>query len=428
MRPRFGLMRGREFCMKDAYSFHADEASLNDTYLEMINCYHRIFKRCSLAVQSVEADSGDIGGSESAEFMILSETGEDTIMVCSKSNTALNNEAAPIKSMTTSSENKQELIELSRIHTPNCSTISDLSELLNRSSDQLLKSLLFVAGDQLILILVRGDHSLNELKLKKILGVDSIEPASKDVVESFSGAKLGFLGPLNTQKMCDVYVDQSIDVNGSYVIGANKDDYHYEGFNPDRDLETYISEDLRFAIEGDQTPWGGEYKSVRGIEVGHVFKLGNKYSNAMDAQFMSENGRPASFEMGCYGIGVGRTLAAAIEQNHDDKGICWPKELAPFDIHLICVNPKQEPLKDASESLYTQLMEHDFDVLFDDRLESPGIKFKDADLIGVPIQIILGKSFAESGKVEVKNRSTHVVNSVDYDKVFDFISSLSAVS
>ena len=421
LRPRFGLMRGREFCMKDAYSFHDSESSLDETYQVMKTAYYSIFESCGLEVQAVEADSGDIGGSESAEFMITAETGEDAIMKCSESGHAVNVEAA--KTLRLKVDETLDAVNIEPISTPNMKRIDDVVKGLDCSASQLLKSLLVEVDDELVLVLIRGDHELNELKLKHQLNAYSINFVTDDAVFDTLGTVPGYVGPYQLSG-CRVVADHSLDPTFPYIVGGNQVDIHLKNVQLNYDVQVDEYLDLRNACSGDLTPWGGVYEEVRGIEVGHIFKLGTKYSESMSASFMNKEGRPTPFIMGCYGIGVGRTVAAAIEQNCDEKGMVWPKSLAPFDIQLICVNPKKESLTQASDTLYTALQDNGLDVLYDDRLDSPGKKFKDADLIGIPLQVIVGKSYDELSEVEVKLRSSDDRLSLPFDGCVDTIKEL----
>ncbi len=421
LRPRFGLMRGREFCMKDAYSFHDSESSLDETYQVMKTAYYNIFESCGLEVQAVEADSGDIGGSESAEFMITAETGEDAIMKCSESGHAVNVEAA--KTMPFKANEFRDQVSIEHVSTPSMKRIEEVVNGLNCSSSDLLKSLLVEVDNELVLVLIRGDHELNELKLKKQLNAFSINFVNDDDVFNTIGTVPGYVGPYQLSE-CRIVADHSLDPTYPYIVGGNQPDTHLRNVQLKYDVtvESYL--DLRNASAGELTPWGGVYEEVRGIEVGHIFKLGTKYSESMKASFMNKEGRPSPFIMGCYGIGVGRTVAAAIEQNSDDKGMVWPKSLSPFDIQLICVNPKKEILTNACDSLYTNLKNTGLDILYDDRLDSPGKKFQDADLIGIPLQVIVGKSFEKSSEIEVKFRSSGDRLSLPYDRCVETIKEL----
>lgn len=422
LRPRFGLMRGREFCMKDAYSFHANDECLSNTYEKMKEAYYQIFKACGLDVQAVEADSGDIGGSESAEFMITADTGEDAVMQCDKSGHAVNLEAA--KTLPEALSTLTGSMAVEKIHTPGMNSIDDLVKGLNRSATTMIKSLLYRADDELVLVLLRGDHELNPIKLKNVLGAKAIDRALEADVRQLSGAAPGFMGPYQPKAECRIVADHSLSPNEGYTAGANEEDFHLDHvvLSRDADVEGYF--DLRQAEVGDNTPWGGVYKQVRGIEVGHIFKLGDKYSKSMGATFMSEQGRPTPFLMGCYGIGVGRTVAAAIEQSHDERGMIWPKALAPFQVHLICVNPKVEALTACADQLYEQLQAASVEVLYDDRNESPGKKFGDADLIGIPTQVVVGKSLEASGEIEIKDRKTGERQNMRPEQVLAYLESL----
>ena len=403
-RPRFGLLRGREFMMKDAYSFHATTESLDETYEKMFVAYSNIFKRCGLNFRAVIADSGSIGGKDTKEFMVLSEIGEDTIAYSDGSDYAANIEMAPVLPNQTTTEEAPGSLE--KVATPNQQTIAEVAGFLSVAPARCIKSLLFKADDVHILVLCRGDHDINEIKLKNVLDADLVELATPEETEAILGCRVGSLGPIGLKTNVKVIADQAIKglVNG--VSGANEEGYHYINVNPGRDFNVETYADLRFIQEGDASPDGkGTIRFAEGIEVGHIFKLGSTYSEPMHAVFLDENGREQTMLMGCYGIGVSRTLSAVAEQSHDDNGLMWPPNLAPFDIHLIPINAKDDIQAALTNELYDLLQEHKYDVLLDDRKERPGVKFADADLIGLPIRITVGKKAAE-GIIEVKNRKT----------------------
>jgi prolyl-tRNA synthetase len=403
-RPRFGVLRGREFIMKDAYSFHATKESLDEAYNKMFTAYQNIFSRCGLDFRAVIADSGAIGGTDTHEFIVLSEIGEDTIAYSDTSQFAANIEMAPVNAVY--EKKTDELKPLEKIETPDQRTIEEISSFLNVTKESCIKSVLFKVDDRFVLVLVRGDHEVNDIKLKNLYDATNVDLATADETKEALNCVPGFVGPINVSENVEVVADHAIAsvVNG--VCGANEEQFHFQGVNIDRDTKVSQYADLRFIQEGDVSPDGeGTIKFAKGIEVGHVFKLGTKYSEAMNATFLDENGRTQPMIMGCYGIGVSRTLAAIIEQHHDENGIVWPNSIAPFQIHLIPVNMKNDSQKDLSEKLYAEFIEQGYEVLLDDRPERVGVKFADADLIGLPVRVTIGKK-AEEGIVEVKVRKT----------------------
>ncbi|WP_204195304.1 proline--tRNA ligase [Staphylococcus sp. GFQ9D221P] len=415
-RPRFGLLRGREFIMKDAYSFHADEDSLDASYQDMYNAYGRIFKRVGINARPVVADSGAIGGSHTHEFMALSEIGEDTIVYSEQSDYAANIEKAEV--VYQANEKHEDLQPLTKIETPNIHTAQELATFLDKPLDEITKSMVFKIDGEFIMVLVRGHHELNDIKLKAYFGTDNIELASEDEIVNLLGAKPGSLGPV-FDKEIKVYADNFIQDLNNIVVGANEDGYHLLNANIGRDFEVDAFGDFRFILEGEPLSDGsGPAHFAEGIEVGQVFKLGTKYSESMNATFLDNQGKAQPLLMGCYGIGVSRTLSAIVEQNNDENGIIWPKSVTPFDLHLITINPKKDDQRELADQLYTQLKEN-YDVLYDDRKERAGVKFNDADLIGLPVRVVVGKNAAE-GIVEVKRRDTgeseevYVVNLINY--------------
>ncbi|MBO0993084.1 proline--tRNA ligase [Bacillus sp. SD088] len=400
-RPRFGLLRGREFIMKDAYSFHANQESLDEVYDKIYQAYHNIFTRCGLNFRAVLADSGAIGGKDTQEFMVLSEIGEDTIAYSDSSSYAANIEMAEVKrTYEKSTEPKQ---VLTKIETPNQKTIENISSFLEVNPEKCIKSLVFNVDGKFMLILVRGDHEINDIKLKNILQADSVELAEHAEIEQLLGCSVGSIGPVQLPSEIKIYADLAIQSMVNAVCGANEEGYHFTGVVPERDFKVEDYADLRFIKEGDPSPDGdGTIRFAQGIEVGHIFKLGTKYSDALEAKYLDENGKSQSIIMGCYGIGVSRTLSAITEQYNDENGLKWPINIAPYQVHLIPINMKNEDQKELAESLYQELQQ-DYEVLFDDRLERPGVKFKDADLMGLPIRVTIGKKAAE-GILEVKLR------------------------
>ncbi|MFS0659183.1 proline--tRNA ligase [Niallia alba] len=402
-RPRFGILRGREFIMKDAYSFHSSHESLGEVYDAIFQAYCNIFERCGLNYRAVIADSGAMGGKDTHEFMVLSDVGEDTIAYSTESNYAANIEMAPVIN---SYEKVEEPVkELEKVETKDQKTIEEVSSFLNVHADKCIKSLLFKVDERFVLVLVRGDHEVNDIKVKNLLEANVVELADHADTEKILGSKVGSLGPINVKDV-EVIADNAVKTIINGVCGANEEHFHYVNVNADRDFSVDQYADIRFIQEGDLSPDGkGTITFAKGIEVGHVFKLGTRYSEAMGATYLDENGRSQSLIMGCYGIGVSRTMAAIVEQFNDDRGIVWPNAVAPFDAHLITVNTKDESQNALTDKLYTALKANHFDVLVDDRAERAGVKFADSDLIGLPIRITVGKKAAE-GIVEVKVRST----------------------
>lgn len=401
-RPRFGLLRGREFIMKDAYSFHADEASLDETYQDMYNAYDRIFKRVGINARPVVADSGAIGGNHTHEFMALSEIGEDTIVYSEHSDYAANIEKAEV--VYHPNEKHTEVAELEKVETPNVKTAQELADFLNRPVDEIVKSMIFKIDGEFIMFLIRGHHELNDVKVKAFFETDNVEMATQEEIVNLLGANPGSLGPVH-DKDIRIFADNYVRDLNNLVVGANEDESHYINANLDRDFKVDEFGDFRFILEGETLSDGsGEAKFAEGIEVGQVFKLGTKYSEAMNATFLDNQGKAKPLIMGCYGIGVSRTLSAIVEQNNDENGIIWPKSVTPFDLHLITINPKKDEQLELGDQLYKELQQQ-YDVLYDDRKDRAGVKFNDADLIGLPIRIVVGKNASE-GIVEVKVRQT----------------------
>lgn len=420
-RPRFGLLRGREFIMKDAYSFHTDEESLMQTYQDMYDAYGRIFKRVGLNVRPVVADSGAIGGNHTHEFHALSAIGEDTIVYSDESDYAANIEKAEVP-YTPSNVEKAPIQPLEKIATPQIKTAKGLATFLDRPLDQITKSMIFKVEGEFVLILVRGHHEINDVKLKDFFKTDQVELANDNDIRNLLGASPGSLGPI-TDKEIKVYADHYVQDLSNLVVGANEDDHHYINANIGRDFEVEAYGDFRFILEGEPLSGGaGIAKFAEGIEVGQVFVLGNKYSEAMNATVLNNQGREQTLTMGCYGIGVSRTLSAIIEQHHDENGIIWPKAVTPYDIHVISVNPKKEDQRELADQIYNQFND-DYKVLYDDRQERAGVKFNDADLIGLPLRIVVGKN-ASDGIVEVKRRDNGEKEDVHVDDLASYISKL----
>jgi prolyl-tRNA synthetase len=401
MRPRAGLMRGREFIMKDGYSFHSTVEDAHREYKNMYDAYVRIFKRCGLEFRAVEADTGAIGGSMSHEFQVLADSGEDAIVSCDSCDYAANVEKAELKREAPAAA--AGTAQLQELHTPGKGGIEDVSKYLRESIDRFVKTLVYVADGKTVIALVRGDRGINELKLKAALGADALELASDTAVREVTGAEVGYAGPQG--RNVPVYADPEVAAIASAITGANKTDYHVRGFNLGRDVPGAKIVDLRTAAAGDRCARceKGTYRAHRGIEVGHVFFLGTKYSEPMKCNFLDADGVEKPMVMGCYGIGVTRIAAAAIEQNHDGDGIKWPMALAPF--HVIITPAGKEPeLAAAAEKLYGELAALGVEALWDDRDERPGAKFKDADLIGIPLRVTVGKRGLAEGKLELKVR------------------------
>jgi prolyl-tRNA synthetase len=405
IRPRFGLMRCREFIMKDAYSFDADEAGAAQSYEAMHEAYSRIFQRCGLKFRAVEADTGSIGGSFSHEFMVLAETGEDQIVNCLECDYAANLEKAEVLTSEDKNSPQDETLKpMEEVETPNIRTVEEVTEFLSIAPEQLIKTLIFRTNDETLAVLVRGDHELNEAKLRSLLVTDQVELADPASVAEITGAPMGFAGPVGLKVR--IVADHAIRDMQDAVTGGNKEDRHVKNVNLDRDFRVDLFGDLRVITSDDPCPrCGSEIRFGRGIEVGHIFKLGTKYSKAMGAVFLDEQGAEKPIVMGCYGIGVGRTAAAAIEQNHDPNGIVFPISIAPFEVVILPLQMHQTAVIEAAEKIYAQLLDAGLDVLLDDREVRAGIKFNDADLLGTPLRIMLGTRNLKDGKVEVRRRT-----------------------
>ena len=408
IRPRFGVMRAREFSMKDAYSFDLDETSAEISYQKMYDAYTRIFKRCGFNFRAVEADTGAIGGSFSHEFMVLAETGENVIVSCKSCGYAANIEMAKVMPPEKKNPSDQKQKPLEKVKTPNKTTVEQVTAFLGVKPANLVKTIIFNSDKGVIAALVRGDHEINMVKLKNYLKAEWIELADEATVEKVTNAPKGFAGPVGLD--IRIIADHAIGSLSNFVTGANEADAHFINVNYDRDFPLKEITDLRFITPSDRCPeCGGEIQFSRGIEVGQVFKLGTKYSKAMHATYLDAQGKEKLMVMGCYGIGVGRTVAAAIEQHHDKDGIIFPVTIAPFEVIITPVNIKNKEIKDVSEKLYGELTKDEVEVLLDDRDERPGVKFKDADLIGIPFRITIGEKNLKNGIIEImirKNRET----------------------
>lgn len=418
IRPRFGLMRGREFIMKDAYSFHTDKTDAEREYRHMYETYERIFKRCGLEFRAVEADTGSIGGSLSHEFQVLAESGEDAIAACSKCSYAANVELAALGDPVVDALTDEASAELQRVATPNKRTVEDVSSYLDIPVDRFIKTLIFEKDDgSAVAALVRGDQTLSEAKLKAALGCEWVRLADTHTVQKVTGASVGFAGPVGLD--APIFADKSLHGIRGAASGANADDEHLVGVEHGRDFGTNVTfADLREAVAGDGCPRCGEgsYTIHRGIEVGQVFYLGTKYSNALGASFLDAEGQSKPIEMGCYGIGISRTMAAAIEQSHDDNGIIWPQPLSPYAIEIIPVSLNDSAVVETAEKLDGALREKGHEALVDDRDERAGVKFKDADLIGIPLRVTVGKKGLEKGIVELKHRADGNVEEIPIDE------------
>jgi prolyl-tRNA synthetase len=415
VRPRFGLMRGREFSMKDAYSFHATGESLHETYLAMRDAYRRIFEACQLGYTMVEADSGAIGGTGSHEFMVIAQTGEAEIVSCT-CGYAANTEKATTGELEGPAPGGDE--PYGRVATPGKKTIAEVSEFLGLEPWQLVKTLIYTSEkEELVAVMIRGDREVNEVKLANHLNVLHLQLATDDDVTRATGAPVGYAGPVNLAPGVRRLTDPSAARMVGFACGAGEADAHFVNVHWGRDAQQGTVIDLDLAQEGDPCPKCGlPLKKSRGIEVGHIFKLGTKYSEKLECNFLDAEGNDKPMIMGCYGLGIGRTVAAAIEQNHDEAGIIWPWPLAPYSVLLIALNPQDEEVCREADKLYAELTGQGFDVLYDDRNERPGVKFNDADLIGIPLRLVVGKKGLEQGKIELslrRDREKHLVDLAD---------------
>ena len=412
-RPRFGLMRGREFIMKDAYSFDRDFAGLDVSYQTMYDAYSRIFGRMGLNFRAVEADSGAIGGDDTHEFMVLAENGEATIAYCENCSYASNVE---ITECITPEGKISESKELEKVSTPDKKTIEEVAEFLKVSGENTIKTLVFKAEEKLIVVITRGDRSLNEIKLKRILKTDILEKAEEEDIKKLFKCEPGYISPVGLKDIT-IYADNELKYMNDGVCGANEEGYHYLHADVNRDFGKVEFYDLREVTEGDSCPkCGGNLVFAKGIEVGQVFKLGTKYSEKLNAKYLDENGKEQVMVMGCYGIGVSRTMAACVEQNFDEKGIIWPKNIAPYQVVIIPVQVNDEVQFQEAEKLYLNLLSEGFEAVLDDRKERIGVKFNDADLIGYPLRITVGKKIGE-GIVEFKARNNSESEDVNINEV-----------
>jgi prolyl-tRNA synthetase len=423
VRPRFGLIRCREFIMKDAYSFDTTREGLDKNFQAMFAAYTRIFTRVGLNFRAVEADAGAIGGTGTYEFIALCEIGEDTIAYSTEGDYAANLEKAEVVYKPAAKTNA-DVPPMEKIHTPAVRTIEQLAQTLDVEPRQIIKSLVLRVDDKLVVALVRGDHELNEVKVKNYYNATNVSLASDEEIRRLVGAPAGFVGPVGLAEQVDVIADNYVQDVEDGVAGANETDYHLIHVKPGRDFQVKTFGDFRNIMEGDDCPrGGGKIAFARGIEVGHVFKLGTKYSEALGATYLDENGRSQPMIMGCYGIGISRIVAAVIEQNNDENGIIWPVSIAPFHVHVIPVNTKVDEQREASEKIAKTLEAAGIEVLYDDRPERAGVKFKDADLIGLPLRITVSDRVQE-GTVEVRLRRTGETHEVTVDQLVPFVQEL----
>ncbi len=422
IRPRFGLMRGREFIMKDAYSFDANDEAADRSYEAMKYAYHRIFTRCGLRFRAVEADTGTIGGNFSHEFMVLAETGEDTIVICRSCSYAANLEKAACAAPAPASDEMQ---PAAKVETPGKRKVEAVCEFLGIEPSRLLKTLIYRADGQPVAVLVRGDHEVQPVKLKNALKASEVELATDEECFAATGTPTGYLGPLGLK--IPVIADQAVLGMRNFVTGGGEKNFHLTNVNLGRDFTPGQVADLRMVTPGDRCPLcGGELELTRGIEVGHIFKLGIAYSEALNARFLDAEGEMRPFIMGCYGIGVSRVLAAAIEQNHDQDGIVFPLPLAPFKVIVVNLGFADEAVGQAARSLYQALRESGIETLLDDRDERPGSKFKDADLLGIPFRVTVGKRFASGGLVEIRERASGKITELALAEAVERLARLTA--
>ncbi|WP_082234163.1 proline--tRNA ligase [Halobacillus massiliensis] len=418
-RPRFGLLRGREFLMKDAYSFNESQESLDKSYELMFEAYSNVFTRCGLDFRAVIADSGQMGGKDTHEFMVLSDVGEDVIAYSDTSDYAANIEMAPVVTKyETSSESPK---DLEKVETPDKKTMQEVADYLDHELAKGLKSIMFKVDEQFVMVVTRGDHEVNDVKLKNLYDARIVELATEEDTRQLLGTGFGSLGPIHVPEEVEVVADFAVEKLVNVSCGANEEGCHFTNVSPGRDFTVKEYADLRFIEEGDPSPDGkGIIKFARGIEVGHVFKLGQFYAEKMGASFLDDQGKSQTMTMGSYGIGVSRTLAAIVEQYNDDRGITWPKNLAPYQVHLLSLNPKKEEQKELADELYEQLLDAGVEVLYDDRKERAGVKFADSDLFGIPLRVTVGKR-ADEKVVEVKERQTGDQDELKADTVIDYV-------
>jgi prolyl-tRNA synthetase len=421
IRPRFGVMRAREFLMKDAYSFHTSQESLVHTYNQMHQAYSNIFTRLGLKFRAVKADSGAIGGDGSQEFHVLADSGEDGLAYCESSDYAANVELAEAIAVGERAAAKETMQE---VYTPKQTACEDVAKLLEISVGRTVKAIALMAAEQFYLVLLRGDHHLNEVKLSKVAGLSDFRFATEEEIRGHLNCPPGFIGPVGVAENVNVIADKTVAIMSDFVCGANKPKLHLQGVNFGRDLpEPVLVADVRNVVEGDASPDGkGKLSLCRGVEVGHIFQLGSKYSQAMNATYLDEEGKSQVMEMGCYGIGVSRIVGAAIEQGNDEKGIIFPLSMAPFSVVICPIGlHKSDAVKDAANQLYQDLLQAGVDVLLDDRAERPGVMFAESDLMGIPHRIVVGERGLTEGQVEYKGRQQTEAQNVSLTEISDYI-------
>lgn len=419
IRPRFGLMRGREFIMKDAYTFDADEDSFMVAYQKMVDAYFAIFRRAGLDTKKVESDTGAMGGKAAHEFMLIVDTegGEETILFCDKCDYAANVEKATFREASPVTPDK-EMLETKEVDTPNASTIEEVTAFLKVDAKRLAKTLIYVADGKPVAAMIRGDRDLNLIKLKNLLGAVELEIAPAGVVENVTKCPVGFAGPIGLSKEVPIIVDNELTELKNFIVGANKNEKHILNINLGRDFKATRTANIINAVEGELCPnCDGHLTARKGIEVGNTFMLGTKYSESLGARFSDAEGNEKPFIMGSYGIGITRTPQAAVERYHDERGIVWPKNIAPYLVEIIPLNYEKEEHKAAAEQIYAELVNNGIDCLLDDRPERAGVKFNDADLIGIPLRVIIGDRALKQGKVELKGRSGDEVVLADIKEV-----------
>ncbi|AEM22091.1 prolyl-tRNA synthetase [Brachyspira intermedia PWS/A] len=421
IRPRFGVIRSKEFTMKDAYSFHITKECLDKTYNDMSGAYTKIFKRMGLDTVSVKADSGAMGGEGSEEFMVLSEVGEETIIFCSKCDYRANVEKANVREEEAAKSYTDKALE--EVHTPNIKTINDLEKFFNTSSKNFIKSIIYkTEEDEVILVAIRGDLEINETKLSNALGGLDIELADEETVKEVTGARVGFASPVGLKKKIRIFADNSIKSVADAIVGGNKDDTHIKNVNIERDFNIDVWGDFRTAKEGDRCPVCGEVLyQKKGLELGHIFKLGDKYTEAFNFKVLDENNKEITPIMGCYGIGVNRALASVIEQNYDDKGIIFPISVAPYEAIVVAIDKETEDSFKKAEEIYNALNSIGVETMFDDRKERLGVKLNDCDLIGIPMRIIVGKKALQRGVVEFKLRKSQESVEVKVEEIIEYV-------
>lgn len=411
-RPRYGLIRTREFTMKDAYSFDIDEAHTDIAYAKMAKAYNNIFDRMDIDYRVVKADTGAMGGLLSEEYQAVSEIGEDVLVLCDKCNFSSNIEIAEVKSQ---AFEKEEEKNMELVHTPGAHTINDIVEMLNISIDKTVKTLVCNVDGEIVFALVKGNRELNDTKLRKLLNAKEVEMATEEELQTVTDASFGSLGPLNIK--AKIVIDNEVSTMSNFVVGANKTDYHYINVNL-KDFEIYKTGDIINIEEGDTCPnCGGNIYFKKGIEIGNIFKLGTKYSESLGLYYLDENNEQKPVDMGCYGIGTARCVAAVVEQHNDEKGIIWPLEIAPFKVGIVLINSKDETMDKIANKIYDELNNQGIDTLLDDREERPGVKFNDMDLIGLPIKITIGKKASE-GIVELKTRNGKIDIECSIDDIY----------